>query len=30
MGRYEAGVEEPQRFTYGPQAGLEVDFFLGN
>lgn len=21
---------EPQRFTYGPQAGLEADFFLGN
>ncbi|MCR5890664.1 hypothetical protein LRS06_23325 [Hymenobacter sp. J193] len=24
------GSDEPQRFTYGPQAGLEADVFLGN
>ena len=24
------GTKEPQHFTYGPQAGLEADFFLGN
>lgn len=24
------GTERRQRFTYGPQAGAEVDFFLGN
>jgi hypothetical protein len=23
-------AKEPQRFTYGPQAGVEVDCFLGN
>jgi len=25
-----AEAKEPQRFTYGPQAGAEVDCFLGN
>ena len=25
-----ADAKEPQRFTYGPQAGAEVDCFLGN
>ena len=25
-----ADAKEPQRFTYGPQAGVEVDRFLGN
>jgi hypothetical protein len=25
-----ADVKEHQRFTYGPQAGAEVDCFLGN
>lgn len=25
-----AGTTAPQRFTYGPQAGAEADFFLGN
>lgn len=25
-----ADAREPQRFTYGPQAGAEVDCFLGN
>ena len=39
-GNYELGGEQPtsdglgterrQRFTYGPQAGAEADFFLGN
>lgn len=39
-GNYEFGDEQPasdglgtersQRFTYGPQAGAEADFFLGN
>ena len=39
-GNYEFGGEQPtrdglgterrQRFTYGPQAGAEADFFLGN
>ncbi|TGE14974.1 hypothetical protein E5J99_13785 [Hymenobacter elongatus] len=29
-GELVAGSSEPQRFTYGPQAGLEADFFLGN
>ncbi|MBC6609068.1 hypothetical protein H8B13_19775 [Hymenobacter sp. BT188] len=29
-GPLEAGAKEPQRFTYGPQAGAEVDCFLGN
>ena len=24
------GTKEPQHFTYGPQADLEADFFLGN
>lgn len=25
-----SGATKPSRFTYGPQAGLEADFFLGN
>lgn len=25
-----ADVQQPQRFTYGPQAGAEADVFLGN
>lgn len=25
-----SSAKEPQRFTYGPQVGAEVDFFLGN
>ncbi|GAA4493004.1 hypothetical protein GCM10023172_00970 [Hymenobacter ginsengisoli] len=29
-GEQAAGAQTPQRFTYGPQAGLEADFFLGN
>lgn len=29
-GELPTGTKEPQRFTYGPQAGLEADFFLGN
>lgn len=29
-GELATGSAEPQRFTYGPQAGLEADFFLGN
>ncbi|MCR5890814.1 hypothetical protein LRS06_24110 [Hymenobacter sp. J193] len=29
-GELAADASEPQRFTYGPQAGAEVDFFLGN
>ncbi|SMB79255.1 hypothetical protein SAMN00120144_3095 [Hymenobacter roseosalivarius DSM 11622] len=29
-GELTADANEPQRFTYGPQAGAEVDFFLGN
>ena len=29
-GELGAGAMAPQRFTYGPQAGLEADFFLGN
>ncbi|MDU0372272.1 hypothetical protein ACFST9_13855 [Hymenobacter monticola] len=29
-GELATGSGEPQRFTYGPQAGLEADVFLGN
>ena len=29
-GELATGTKEPQRFTFGPQAGLEADFFLGN
>ena len=29
-GELAIGTKEPQRFTYGPQAGLEADFFLAN
>ncbi|QKG59085.1 hypothetical protein GKZ68_20605 (plasmid) [Hymenobacter sp. BRD128] len=29
-GELTAGAKAPQRFTYGPQAGAEADFFLGN
>lgn len=29
-GELVTGSVEPQRFTYGPQAGAEADFFLGN
>ncbi|GAA4366003.1 hypothetical protein GCM10023185_36820 [Hymenobacter saemangeumensis] len=29
-GEMTTGANEPQRFTYGPQAGAEVDVFLGN
>ncbi|MBG8555800.1 hypothetical protein [Hymenobacter guriensis] len=29
-GELAAGSAEPQRYTYGPQAGLEADVFLGN
>ena len=29
-GELATGTKEPQRFTYGPQAGIEADFFLGN
>lgn len=29
-GELAAGAPAPQRFTYGPQAGMEADCFLGN
>ena len=29
-GELATSTQEPQRFTFGPQAGLEADFFLGN
>jgi hypothetical protein len=29
-GELAEGAKRPQRFTYGPHAGAEVDFFLGN
>ena len=29
-GELPADAREPQRFTYGPQVGAEVDVFLGN
>ncbi|RSK38945.1 hypothetical protein [Hymenobacter perfusus] len=29
-GEIAADAKEPQRFTYGPQTGAEVDVFLGN
>jgi hypothetical protein len=30
IGEFTADAKEPQRYTYGPQAGAEVDCFLGN
>jgi hypothetical protein len=30
IGELAPDAKEPQRFTYGPQAGAEVDCFLGN
>lgn len=29
-GELPTGTSKPNRFTYGPQAGAEADFFLGN
>ena len=29
-GELATGSKKSKRFTYGPQAGLEADFFLGN
>ena len=29
-GELPTDAKQPQRFTYGPQAGAEVDVFLGN